>query len=127
MVVRNIYVSDKEYFLEFLIRDLIKYGISYCLVKEADEVHFDNYIIRFHTKVNETDNLDDLLRTLMEIDSNTRDFFISENENNRKTSLITGESYLMLESLDEQSEQKKRAEGKPYQKKINFYRGGKAW
>ena len=45
MVVRNIYVSDKEYFLEFLIRYLIKYGISYCLVKEADEVHFDNYII----------------------------------------------------------------------------------
>ena len=42
MVVRNIYVSDKEYFLEFLIRYLIKYGISYCLVKEADEVHFDN-------------------------------------------------------------------------------------
>ena len=29
MVVRNIYVSDKEYFLEFLIRDLIKNGISY--------------------------------------------------------------------------------------------------
>lgn len=82
MVVRNIYVSDKEYFLEFLIRYLIKYGISYCLVKEADEVHFDNYIIRFHTKVNETDNLDDLLRTLMEIESNTRNFFISENENN---------------------------------------------
>ena len=82
MVVRNIYVSDKEYFLEFLIRDLIKNGISYCLVKEADEVHFDNYIIRFHTRVNETDNLDDLLRTLMEIDSNTKGFFISENENN---------------------------------------------
>ena len=33
----------------------------------------------------------------------------------------------MLKSLDEQAEQKKRAEGKPYQKKINFYRGGKAW
>ncbi len=33
----------------------------------------------------------------------------------------------MLESFDEQAEQKKRAEGKPYQKKINFYRGGKAW
>lgn len=82
MVVRNIYVSDKEYFLEFLIRDLIKNGISYCLVKEADEIHFDNYIIRFHTRVNETDNLDDLLRTLMEIDSNTKGFFISENENN---------------------------------------------
>ena len=48
-------------------------------------------------------------------------------ENNRKTSLITGESYLMLESLNEQAEQKKRAEGKPYQKKINFYRGAKAW
>ena len=48
-------------------------------------------------------------------------------KNSRKTSLITGESYLMLESLDEQAEQKKRAEGKPYQKKINFYRGGKAW
>lgn len=48
-------------------------------------------------------------------------------ENNRKTSLITGESYLMLESLNEQAEQKKRAEGKPYQKKINFYRGVKAW
>ena len=62
MVVRNIYVSDKEYFLEFLIRDLIKNGISYCLVKESDEVHFDNYIIRFHTRVNETDNLDDLFQ-----------------------------------------------------------------
>ncbi len=48
-------------------------------------------------------------------------------ENNRKTSLITGESYLMLESLNEQAEQKKMAEGKPYQKKINFYRGVKAW
>lgn len=48
-------------------------------------------------------------------------------ENNKETSLITGESYLMLESLDEQAEQKKRAEGKPYQKKINFYRGAKAW
>ena len=33
----------------------------------------------------------------------------------------------MLESFDEQAEQKKRAEGKTYQKKINFYRGGKAW
>lgn len=33
----------------------------------------------------------------------------------------------MLESFDEQAEQKKRAEVKPYQKKINFYRGGKAW
>ncbi len=48
-------------------------------------------------------------------------------ENNRETSLITRESYLMLNSLDEQAEQDKRAEGKPYQKKINFYRGGKAW
>ena len=55
-------------------------------------------------------------------------YFDDDNpENNRKTSLITGESYLMLKSLDEQAEQKKRAEGKPYQKKINFYRGGKAW
>lgn len=81
MVVRNIYVSDKEYFLEFLIRDLIKHGISYCLVKEADEIHFDNYIIRFHEKVSEIDNLDDLLITLMEIDSNKSDFFISTDEN----------------------------------------------
>lgn len=54
-------------------------------------------------------------------------YFDDDNpENNSKTSLITRESYLMLESLDEQAEQKKRVEVKPYQKKINFYRGGKA-
>ena len=29
MIVKDFYVSDKDYFIEYLIRYLIKYGISY--------------------------------------------------------------------------------------------------
>ncbi len=76
MIVRDVYVSDKEYFLEFLIRDLIKHGISYCFLKDDNELHFDNYIIRFHEKVNEIDNLNVLLTALMDIDSMERNDFL---------------------------------------------------
>ena len=54
---------------QFARNDLIKGNLKLVL----------SILKKFTGKV---DNLDDLLRTLMEIESNTRDFFISENENN---------------------------------------------
>lgn len=80
MIVRDVYVSDKEYFLEFLIRDLIKHGISYCFLKDDNELHFDNYIIRFHEKMNEIDNLNVLLTALMDIDSMEKNEFLPVSE-----------------------------------------------
>lgn len=62
MIVKDFYVSDKDYFIEYLI----KYGISYCFLKEENEIHFDNYIIRFHGKVNEIDKISALLNTLID-------------------------------------------------------------
>lgn len=45
MIVRNIYVSNKELFVDNLLRELIKQEISYVLID--NELHFSNYIIRF--------------------------------------------------------------------------------
>lgn len=81
MIVKDFYVSDKAYFIEYLIRYLIKYGISYCFLKEENEIHFDNYIIRFHGKVNEIDNISALLNTLMDTISMDKNEFLKVSEN----------------------------------------------
>lgn len=49
MIVKNYLVSDKEIYLEYLIKELIKYNISYVLIDNY-EIHFTNYIIRLITK-----------------------------------------------------------------------------
>ena len=81
MIVKNFYVSDKDYFIEYLIRYLIKYGISYCFLKEENEIHFDNYIIRFHVKVNEIDNISALLNTLIDTISMDKNEILKVSEN----------------------------------------------
>ncbi len=45
MIVKNIIVSDRDFFTENLVRDLIRYQISY--VQIENEFHFFNYIFRF--------------------------------------------------------------------------------
>ena len=45
MIVKNIVVSDRDFFTENLIRDLIRHQISY--VQIENEFHFLNYIFRF--------------------------------------------------------------------------------
>lgn len=47
MKVKNILVNGKNVFLDILIRELIKYNISYVLIDNY-EIHFDNYIIRLY-------------------------------------------------------------------------------
>lgn len=76
MIVRDVYVNDIDYFIEFLIRDLIKYGVSYCFLKDDNEIHFDKYIIRFHEKVSEIDNLNVLLTALMNVDSMNKNEYL---------------------------------------------------
>lgn len=46
MIVKNIVVSDKDYFIEWLIRDLIQHQISY--VQIENEFLFLDYIFRFY-------------------------------------------------------------------------------
>ena len=46
MRVVNVAVSNKEYFLEILVRDLISRGVSY--VQIENEFHFLDYIYRFY-------------------------------------------------------------------------------
>lgn len=45
MIVKNIVVSDRDFFTENLVRDLIRHQISY--VQIENEFHFLNYIFRF--------------------------------------------------------------------------------
>lgn len=46
MIVKNIIVSDRDFFTENLVRDLIQHQISY--VQIENEFHFLNYIFRFY-------------------------------------------------------------------------------
>lgn len=46
MIVKDIFLSNREIFEELLIRDLIERQISY--VKIGDEFHFNDSIYRFH-------------------------------------------------------------------------------
>ena len=46
MIVKNIVVSDRDFFTENLVRDLIQHQISY--VQIENEFHFLNYIFRFY-------------------------------------------------------------------------------
>jgi len=46
MIVKNIIVSDRVFFTENLVRDLIQHQISY--VQIENEFHFLNYIFRFY-------------------------------------------------------------------------------
>lgn len=45
MIVKNIVVSDRDFFTENLVCDLIRHQISY--VQIENEFHFLNYIFRF--------------------------------------------------------------------------------
>ena len=44
MIVKNIVVSDRDFFTENLVRDLIRHQISY--VQIENEFHFLNYLFR---------------------------------------------------------------------------------
>lgn len=46
MIVKNIAVSDRKFFTEWLVRDLIQHQISY--VQIENEFHFLEYIFRFY-------------------------------------------------------------------------------
>lgn len=46
MIVKKIMINNKEQFIDLLLRELILRGISY--VQIDNEIHFDQYIIRFY-------------------------------------------------------------------------------
>lgn len=57
MIVKDIGYSSEyvlRIYLDYLIRNLIRLGISYCQV-ENSEIHFDNYVYRFIYKECEID------------------------------------------------------------------------
>lgn len=61
MKVKNILVNKKEKFIELVIKELIKYKISY--VQIGNELHFDDYIFRFY------DINDRVLGNMMELEN----------------------------------------------------------
>lgn len=46
MIVKNVFVFNRDTFEDDLIKELIVNGVSY--VQIDHEIHFDNYIYRFH-------------------------------------------------------------------------------
>lgn len=46
MKVKNILVNEKDKYIDLVIKELIKYGISYLQID--NEIHFDDYIFRFY-------------------------------------------------------------------------------
>ena len=61
MKVKNILLNEKEKFIDLVIKELIKYKISY--VQIGNELHFDNYIFRFY------DINDRVLGDMMELEN----------------------------------------------------------
>jgi len=48
MIIKNYYVkNDLDHVINYIIRYLIKNNINYLYIKETNELHFDNYILRF--------------------------------------------------------------------------------
>ena len=71
MIVRNILVNNSEKLIDLLVRYLIKYGISYVLID--NEIHFDNYIIRFY-------DIEDYATKLRKIQLTMEDFKVEREE-----------------------------------------------
>lgn len=46
MIVKNILINNFDIYIDLLVRELINLGINYTLIE--NEIHFDNYIIRFY-------------------------------------------------------------------------------
>ena len=48
MIIKDYYLyNDLEYTINYIIKYLIKNNINYLYIKETNELHFDNYILRF--------------------------------------------------------------------------------
>lgn len=71
MIVRNILVNKSEEIIDLLVRELIKYGISYVLID--NEIHFDNYIFKFY-------NIGDYATKLRKIQLTMENFEIEREE-----------------------------------------------
>lgn len=48
MIIKNYYVNNNlDYVINYIIKYLIKNNINYLYIQETNELHFDNYILRF--------------------------------------------------------------------------------
>ena len=48
MIIKNLYIlNDREDFINMFLKELCKENISFIYIKETNELHFNNYIIRF--------------------------------------------------------------------------------
>ena len=58
MIIKNYYINnDIDYVINNIIKYLIKNNINYLFIKESNELHFDNYILRFENIKNVKEQL----------------------------------------------------------------------
>lgn len=50
MEIKNFFVNDKENFINYILEELCKNNTKYIYIKELDEIHIENHIIRFFDK-----------------------------------------------------------------------------
>ena len=103
MRVVNVAVSNKEYFLEILVRDLISRGVSY--VQIANEFHFLDHIYRFYdvkqdwnqiVQFSENQKLADSLSSVF-------DLFPLDNQDKNMGIMVVEEKNQVMDDYGEQS------------------------
>ena len=90
MIVKNILINNFDIYIDLLVRELINLGINYTLIE--NEIHFDNYIIRFY-EIKDSKEIVDLM--------NFRDFIESSGIDIKeyiKANINLKNSYLKLDT-----------------------------
>lgn len=91
MILKYLYiVNNKEYFIKILLKELCKKNIPYLYISDSNELHFDNYIVRFIDKkiTNNKTEFDELLFKIFEIAKDNKMFLDDENINEYENYLV---------------------------------------
>lgn len=108
MKVKNILVYEKEKYIDLVIKELIKDGISY--VQIDNELHFDDYIFKFY------DINDKILDSMMKSEN-----ILSIYEENKNIEYIPHESTIYEKVNHPRINKKKiKKQNKIINKKINI-------
>lgn len=103
MRVVNVAVSNKEYFLEILVRDLISRGVSY--VQIENEFHFLDHIYRFYDVKQDWNQIVHFLENQKLADSLSSVFglFPLDNQDKNMGIMVVEEKNQVMDDYGEQS------------------------
>ena len=121
MIVKNILINNFDIYIDLLVRELINLGINYTLIE--NEIHFDNYIIRFY-EIKDSKEIVDLMNFRDFIESSCIDIkeYIKANINLKNSYLKLDTSFKNETLADNKYKVNKRKihdQNKLINKKIN--------